>query len=251
MSRAVSLSATIFTVLLTTIALGGLYSIAVSSIHAPRAIPLAIVPVTEQELAVSLHRVGLSAESLAACGVTPQSCDTIVGNGEEHLAEHIQQLRDADANLMQAKVAHDKLKRLVNSGLADEGQKQSFVEAQTALAAADASVQSRLAAFKQAAMEGLAGDIAARLAMITSHARWLAPIQYKVVERSESDWIMLRDCLAHKRISEEYGDDMHPDAVAFLQQCDADPTVSAAKTSTDLNLDAVTAAWNNAVYPGE
>ena len=67
------------------------------------------------------------------------------------------------------------------------------------------------------------------------------------MERSEAQWVELRDCLANERIAAAL-DDEEPDdqAQATLAELRAQPQVAIAKANCDAGLDVVTDAWEQA-----
>src|SRR5262245_52337918 len=67
------------------------------------------------------------------------------------------------------------------------------------------------------------------------------------VERSESQWVDLREALANERISAADGVDPDANAHALLTQLRADPTVNAAASNLNANLIAVSASFNTAI----
>lgn len=246
MRRALTLPGTVFAAALTACALGAAYSSLTVSITPHWNISNA-PPMTDLELGVTLQRVGLDAESLAAGGVSAQQCTSLVKRARKHLVDHIQQLRSADMALQRAQGERDDLMRTVNSGLANGTARRQYAEAERKLASAEAHVARELDAFRSAALDGMASSTIRVLSIIESNRRWTAPTYYKTVERTEPDWIRLRNSLASGRIVEGLGDDMPSQTMMSLRQFDADPTVSASRTNVELNLEAVTLAWETAV----
>ena len=241
------------TVLIAVVALGALFSASVASLNwsGMRAAKY-VAPLTNDELAVSLLRVGLSPEACCAAGLDAIQVDTLVDNARDHLDTNIAALRLADEDYITAKANHDQLKRLVQSGKATPEQLTEFQAAATTLATKTSTRESALSSLYAAAIDGLAGTLTTKLGNCQDAIVWAAcPVQYRVESRSEADWVALRDALADIRISNELGESPAQASIDTVNTADADPDVSAAATALSLNLTAITNAWNDAVYPGE
>lgn len=68
------------------------------------------------------------------------------------------------------------------------------------------------------------------------------------MNRSEVEWVRLRDCLTNERVAVEYPDNLDQAMQAELATWRAAQSVAAAITSTGTNLSGVTAAWNSAMH---
>ena len=241
------------TVLVGVVALGALLSISVASINwsGVRTITY-VAPLTDNELAVALMRVGLTPEACCAAGLDATQTAKLVDNARDHLNTNIAALRLADEEYMTAKANHDQLKRLVQSGKATDEQITEFQTAAATLATKTTARDSALSSLYAAAVDGLEGAITTKLGNCKDSRHWDAcPVQYRVESRSEADWVALRDALANIRIANELDESPAQESTDTVNNADADPDVSAAATALSLNLNTITNAWNDAVYPAE
>jgi hypothetical protein len=203
-------------------------------------------PPTNVELADALLSSGLGAPALTAAGLSGPQITTLVGRARTHLEAHIQELRDAEEQIIAAQTTYDSLRRRIESGFGSQGDVANFVAATAALNEARASRQTVLNALIASSVAGLPFEVAATLATLRTNSGWELPTQYGVVNHGETDWIALRDAIANDTISARRGEDPDPDAHAYLLQAQADPTVAAA-TANLQNLAPLNLAWNQAV----
>ena len=68
-----------------------------------------------------------------------------------------------------------------------------------------------------------------------------------MVDRTEVQWVQLRDYLANERIAEKLGEEPDANAQAALAQIRNNLAVSTAKANLDANLAVVELAWAQAV----
>ena len=85
------------------------------------------------------------------------------------------------------------------------------------------------------------------LTAIRGNSDWDRPTEFLVTNRTDADWLELRDCLAKERIAAAQDEDPDPDAQATLDEYRSASPVAAAKASLDANLGVVTAAWEQAI----
>ena len=82
---------------------------------------------------------------------------------------------------------------------------------------------------------------------VRANDAWTQPTPYLTVERTQEQWVALRDALANERISAEAGEAADDGAVALLEQVRSDPSVSAALANIDANLALITATWESEI----
>jgi len=248
MTRILTKPGNILTALLALLALGGIYAIGMTAINAnrPAYMPKTMAPLTDQELEVTLLRAGLSPEACCAAGLNAQQTDALIDRARTHMETAIDGLRTADETFMSAKASHDQLRRLVQAGNATQQDIAALTDAKTAFNTAATDRQARLDAAYTEAVEGL--EAAPKLDTLSDNSGHRVPAQYRIVTRSEAQWVALRRALADVRIAADLGEDPPQESVDLIAQADSDQAVSAAATSLELNLDAVAAAWNTAIY---
>ena len=233
-----------------------LFSLAVVVILIPVALRLARVSATSfaagpvVEVGPStMIRAGLGADALAAIGVLPAQVAGILEAFEDAVAAEPTRLSSADAAYAGAKVESDRLRRLIESGRGDAGDVTAYQSEMQTLTTALADRASALDDFCAAAVDGLAGAQAQALARIHANRDWEIPVHFKVVDRSEADWVTLRKALADERICAKYGDEPDATLATFLATERAKPAVALAKASLDTNGAAVQSAWDSATSP--
>jgi hypothetical protein len=198
-------------------------------------------------LEVALVRAGVDARSLAAAGVSSNQVAAVVAAASTHLGEHGSALSTADQAYAEARVAHDALERKVGSGLAGQEELTQWASARTTLASASAAQASALSATFNAAIAGLNETQRSKLAMLRANAGMPGPIEFKAVERTEAEWLSLRQALANERISAQCGDEPHSGCQTLLSTARSNASVAAAKSACDTNLASIESAWSTAV----
>jgi len=207
--------------------------------------PAAVV----SDLDVRLIRAGLDAKALAAAGVSANAATALVSAANAHLTDHTAALPNADAAFAAARRETDRLKRLIESGHGAQEDVGNYQTQNTALAAATADRDAALAAIVAAATAGLASDQKTALARIRANQTWKeVGVEFLVVERTEAQWVALRDALAAERIAAAAGDELPQATQTLLATARANGPVAAAHASLGTNLAGLTAAWNAAAH---
>jgi len=153
----------------------------------------------------------------------------------------------ADGAMADARGQTAALKRVIQSGRATEEQVNAYPVATAALGQIRTERNTLLAGVFEAATADLGQNHRNALTAIRANRNWKLPVEFLVVERSEAQWVHLRDCLANERIAAGL-DDEEPDdqAQAILAELRARPQVAVAKANCDASLDVVTNAWEQA-----
>lgn len=218
--------------------------IASNVVAAPEAILMS--EVASSTLRESLIRLSLDAPSLAAAGISAQSVPQVVGAMREQLATSSGLLNTLDIEIGQAQNAVDQLERRIRAGTDNEGDLQTLASARTALATATSSRTTLLTTLTTAAVAGHNETARARLEAIRSSSAWELGTEYRVVARTEAEWVALRDALAHERWATSHNYELDPEPAALLAQVRNDQAVAAAISNIQANGPAVLAAWNTA-----
>ena len=200
-------------------------------------------PPANTEFAGVLLRLGLGADALAAAGVTSPQATALVAAIESAYTPAT--LANRDEAFIAAKQAHDRLRRLVQSGKATEADVTALGTAAAASASATQARDDYLAGLRSAGLVTLSEGQAALVEHIRANRTWGLPTQYLVKDRAEAEWVRLRDSLASKRIAEEDEEETFaPAAQSHLAAVDAEAEIASAKVALDSNLAAVQSAWN-------
>jgi hypothetical protein len=193
-----------------------------------------------------LIMASLDPRSLAAAGVAQQSVLSTLQAAADRMNAAPSALEISETSGAAARVAADALARKIQSGKASQEEIASYPAAKTAFESAVAARQSVLDGYFSDAIASLSVNQRVALANIRENKSWELPVEYLVVNRSEADWIALRDALANERIAVDLPETLSESAQALLTTVRADQTVAAARTNIQSALPAITSAWNTA-----
>lgn len=211
-----------------------------------RASMLLLAP-TADELTSAMLRIGLGPAQLTAAGGSPSAVATVVGDCLVDMIADPAAIELADAAFAGSKQQCDLLKRVIQSGQATSEQIDAYAVAMTQLSLAEAQRHNVLNGLLTSAAASLSASQQSTLAAIRGNRNWDLPIEFLTVDRTEAQWVQLRDALANERISAKLGQQPDPEAQALLQQLRGNPTVATAKANLDANLTVVTTAWEQAI----
>jgi hypothetical protein len=208
-------------------------------------------PLTNNELAAALSRLGLDAESLTAAGASSAQVDALVDAARGHLEDNIHGLRDVDLTFAAWSAESDRLLGLIQGGKATEADMTAYANAQASLASTTSQRDAALNAAFTAATSGLsAGQIGAINTIRAARAaKWDLPTKYLAGARSESAWVELRDALTAERIASKLGRQTPAGAQAVILAANADPAVSVAAVNLTANLTGNQGTWSSNVFP--
>jgi hypothetical protein len=206
-------------------------------------------PAHAQDLEVNTIRAGLDAKALAAAGVSAQSTATIITNVNAYLVDHGTDLSLADNTYASARTESDRLQRKIQSGQGTQEDVSSYQAQVAALSAATTQRQVSLDAIFLAGTANLSEGQRATLSTIrTNRAAWDSPVEFLTVNRTEVEWVRLRDSLTNERVAVEFPDNLDQQMQAELASWRANQSVAAAIASVGANLSAITTAWNSAMH---
>jgi hypothetical protein len=194
----------------------------------------------------TLVRSGLDSAALAAAGVSANSVSSVLQAAATAINNDPSRLSNADAAYATARRDVDRLKSVIESGKAGEGDVSSYQSASTNLATATAARQAALDAYFAAGAAVLSAGQRQALTAIRTNRSYELPIEFLVVERSQQEWVDLRDALANERIEPKVGEEPDSTDQASLSTWRAVGSVASAKSSSEANLASVTASWNSA-----
>ncbi len=201
-------------------------------------------PLTERELALCLHAVSLDPESLAAAGVSDPGVAAVVAAGASYISGSGV---DMAGVRRRANAARSDLERT-------ESQARSGHVTQEVLEAArdqDEEVSAHLAQlmnglFTTAVAPLPSGQRAVLTTIRANSAMNSLPKAWLAVNRSQSDWIAIRDALACQDIAQRSGESTPADAAAIIVSASDQVTVGAL-ASVDSNLPGARSAFDSTV----
>ena len=199
-------------------------------------------PPVNSVVAGVLYRVGLSAETLASCGVTGPQVSGMIGAALA-LYDPVTLRSRSEAHALAA-AEESRLAGIARSGLASPDDLAALATARTTLVQAKAALTSYLDAMRVAACAGVASAQGTQIQ--TSHANraWDLAAPYLVKDRSQESWVALREALDTKRISEVHGYPFPSSSQSILASIEAEPEIALARSNLDANLFDVQTAWN-------
>jgi hypothetical protein len=201
-------------------------------------------PVSASDLQVALLRAGLGAETLTAAGVSSQEVSTIVTNAKNELVAHPTRISEDDAAFASARASADALGRKIESGQASQQEIASYATATAALESAQSERAAALDAVFSAATVSLNQTQIGLLQKMQANRAWKMSTEFLTVDRTEAEWLGLRDALSNERIAAKYGNEANAGCQTLLSTARANQTVAAAKASMVANLATVSSAWD-------
>jgi hypothetical protein len=192
-----------------------------------------------------LLRLGLGAETLAAAGVSSAQTGALVQAVRGTFSAET--LAARDAAFIAAKQSHDRLRRTVTSGKGSPEDVSALRAAETTLASATSQRDAALTALRSAGLATLSEGQRALVERALANASWRLAPQYLVKDRSEAQWVELRDLLDAKGIHERDAGAPYPSELSSrLAAIDGESEIATAKVALDANLATVQTAWNAA-----
>lgn len=197
--------------------------------------------------AATLTRVSLDPQALAAAGLGTGEVSELVNDAYAYLTQNPTALSSADADYADARRDVDALRRKAKSGLASAQEVSDLATAKSDLASATSARDSALDGIFDAAVADLSQAKKDLLATIRKNRGWGFACCYLVADRSEGDWVKLRDALANEKISAKLGEAVDPACSSFLGSVKGETAVSAAIVAQGSGLSSVKGAWNTAL----
>jgi len=193
-------------------------------------------PPTRSEVTAAAMRAGLHADSLLAAGVSSAAFPSIVSGVREYLVAHPGQMRTLDAQV-------DTARRPARLSQSETPPPQGTVTVDQATAARDAFY----AAIFDAATTSLNQEQKSMLRAQKQNKGKSVPAKYLVVDRSDTEWVALRDALADQRIAARDGRQPAAEVAQRIATADANASVAAAGQRLAGDLAASRTAWSQSV----
>lgn len=200
----------------------------------------------DSSVEVMLLRIGIDQEVLAAAGLNGAAVQSALAAEEADLEAAVVTLASHDAAVADARRETDALRRKVKSGLATDEEVSQLATAKATLETATAARE----AFLDGVCVGLCGEVSdgatTTINTVLSTPDWVKklPVEYRNAERTDAEWLAIRDALASKKTHEQMGFEVPEEATSYLATLSADGNVSTTKTTCETNIASVQSTWN-------
>lgn len=201
----------------------------------------------ESEASMTLRRLELGASTLSAAGATTTETTQVVSDMDDWLGNNEGEIASASATLNSATQAWTAMRSKIQSGQATSEEIESLPSLESAKNAAQSALSSLHDEAFDAAVDGLSEAKQSLAANVRANSAWKFKPYFLVVNRTEANWIALRDALDEQRIATKYGESTSSAALAIISAALADQDVASAKVNYDSNLSSIETAWNSAV----
>lgn len=199
-------------------------------------------------VAATLVRIGLGPDALAAVGVQANATAPIFSNLRSHLAEAQGDLLQAETTYMRAQQQLATAEEAIRTQGAGARAPQELESLRAALTSAASARDTLVAAAFTASTVSLTEQQTAALRTIRGNrGKWELPLEYLTVDRTEAEWVALREALTNQRVSLARGETPNSTCLELVSSAQNDNRVSTAAVALQSNRDAVTTAWANAL----
>jgi hypothetical protein len=199
------------------------------------------------EVMATMAQLGLDPEALAASGVTADQVPQLVADLRTAMAGAETGLIAADGACVKAQQSQSALEEDVRAG---RGGAQALSSLKSARAAAAAAVSARDTLLESefvAATASLGNAQTTALRAIRRNRLWQLPMEYAAVDRTEAQWVALKDALAGERIAAARGTSPSGAAHDLFTSASNDNAVSTARSRLQASGPAVKNAWIDAL----
>ncbi|MFN0207736.1 MAG: hypothetical protein ACKVS6_15620 [Planctomycetota bacterium] len=200
---------------------------------------------TPSDIKTALYRGGLDPTALAACGVNSESVSGVVTGVETYFSNNPTALATADENYSSAKVSYEALSRKVANGNASAQDISNLATATTTLATEATARANVMNAIITAATANLNNGQKLLLTKLAANRSWALDTHFSVVDRTQAQWVALRDAVATKKINEKYNEQIDSAAATLINTELANETVALSKTNSTNTLAGVTSAFDS------
>lgn len=201
----------------------------------------------ESDAGAALRRLELTPTTFAAVGASTAETTEAVDDMSSWLDSNVGEIAAADAAVASTKQAWSAMRAKIRSGQASQQEIDSLASLESAKNAAESARSGLFSSAVAATLADLSEDQRALAANVRENCHWRLPTHFLVTDRSEADWVALRDALDQQRIAAKYGEETSSAALAVISAALVDEDVAAAKVSLDSSLGSIQTAWNDAV----
>lgn len=197
------------------------------------------------DVEVMLLRIGMTPETMAAAGVDSTTLLAALSAEEADLADATSTLSDHDATCAEYRRQVDSLRRIVRSGNATEEQVAELASAKQSCESAFASRDAFLEGVCGGICEHVSADAMGAIQRICMTKSWKSiPVTYRTKERSEAEWLAIREALSAKKTHEMMGLEVPAEATTLLTSLASETEVSEATADCESCLPGVQGLWD-------
>lgn len=200
-----------------------------------------------RELARALSLVGITPRTLAAAGVEVGAVPGVITGAREHLAEHGAALWAALESARTATGQSAAAERKVVSGTASQQERSAADAARSGLAAALSAKSAALEGLYSAATASLAPEPRAVLTTLRANRGWDLDLAYLSSERTQEQWVALRDAVSHVTTAAKLGEEADPAMAAIVTSAGQEGAASGVSSNLANSLVGVASAWDQSL----
>jgi len=198
------------------------------------------------DVEVMLLRIGINPEVLAAAGLSSGTVQSALAAEQVDLEDAVGTLATHDAACAAARVQVDSLRRSVRSGNSSAEEVSELAMAKATLASATAARESFLAGVCTGLCAHVSEDATTAIERMCETKGWKTiPVAYRVEDRTEAEWLAIREALSAKKTHEKMGEDVPASATQLLASVAAEQDVATAISCCDSNLSGVQGVWDS------
>jgi hypothetical protein len=195
-----------------------------------------------------LVRAGLDPKALAAAGFTDTQVTQLVTNTVDFLAGNVIAMEETDHAIRTAKESIARLEKTIMGGMARTGDTQALTSARTTLQSQEQLLDEHLAGLRAAGIGQLpVNNAAASLGALLRNRSKAASLEFAAEDRTQAEWIALRDALSARRVNQQMGRDVPGSVTAIIARASTPAVSTAATRLNQVNVGRVTAAWDRAI----
>lgn len=197
----------------------------------------------------ALGSLGITPKVLAAADLSAAQVGQLARASAAYLHTNIATFRAARENAYQAGREVDRLRRLIQAGQGTAQDVAALAAAQSSLNSARSQEQTILNAALAEGGEELTPQLFAKVNLFRANKLlWDLPERYLGDNRTDEQWVALRDAIANETIAARLNQEPDPAAHQLVLAAQSTPNSSAAAANL-VHLAEISAAWNVAMQP--
>jgi len=202
---------------------------------------------TASELEILMYRLGFDPESLTAAGVESEQIEPLVGGVVDAIIADGRSVDALDNLRSNINREFQQLGRKVRTGKASVKEIKLYQERLSDKIRTNNLQEVYLDTLRTGGQVVLKPGQIEKLALLRENAQWNVPIEFRVVKRTEEDWIKLRDALTRERAALRNGEVLDAGSALLLAEARHQPETEQVQRFIDEQLDTHEAAFQAAI----